>query len=217
MSTPDRGAAAVVAAVGKASVRHRFAVIGGWLLLVLALAISARVIGSPTDNDVSLPGTDAQFVRDLARSGEAPLSTGTVILVAKDGRLDGGVLAATVAQLRQARHVTSVKPPAAKDGSLSADGRTGWFNVGLNVRRAEMTKAVAQSVLDAARPARDAGVRVLPGGGFAQVMDGSGSTGNEYFGLLLAAVVLFLALGGLLGAVLGGICGAKLGGARRSA
>ncbi|GAB2816837.1 MMPL family transporter [Lentzea nigeriaca] len=202
MGTPDCRAAAVVAAVGRASVRHWFVVIGGWVLLVLALVIGAGVIGSPTDNDVSLPGTDAQFVRDLAASGEASLSTGTVILVAKGGRLDGGVLAATAAQLRQAGHVTSVKPPAAKDGSLSADGRTGWFTVGLDVRRAEMTKAMAQSVLDAAEPARDAGVRVLPGGGFAQVMDGSGSTSNEYFGLLLAAAVLFLALGGLLGAVL---------------
>jgi RND superfamily putative drug exporter len=188
--------------MSRASVRHRFLVIGGWLLLVLTLVVGARVIGTPTDNDVSLPGTDAQLVRDLTASAQAPLTSGIVILVAQDGRLDDGVLAATVASLQKAENVITVKPPATKDGSLSADGRTGWFTVGMDVRRAELTKPMAQAVLDAAGPARDAGLRVLPGGGFAQVIDGSGSTGNEYFGLILAALLLFLALGGLVGAAL---------------
>ncbi|QFZ20888.1 MMPL family transporter [Saccharothrix syringae] len=202
----DGRAARVVAVVGRVCVRHRFVVIGAWVLLVLALVAGARVIGTPTDNDVSLPGTDAQLVRDLTASPEAPLTSGTVILVARDGRLDdearSGVLAATAASLRGAEHVTSVKPPSARDGSLSGDGRTGWFAVGLDVRRAELTKAVARAVTEAARPAADAGLLVLPGGAFAQAVDGSGTTGDEYFGLVLAALVLFLALGGLVGAVL---------------
>lgn len=198
----DGRAAGAVAVVGRVCVRHRFVVIGVWVLLVLALVTAARVIGTPTDNDVSLPGTDAQLVRDLTASSATPLTSGTVILVAPDGRLDDGVLAATAASLRAAEHVTTVKPPSPRDGSLSADGRTGWFTVGMDVRRAELTKAMAQTVTDAARPAADAGLRVLPGGAFAQVIDGSGSTGDEYFGLILAALVLFLALGGLVGAVL---------------
>jgi putative drug exporter of the RND superfamily len=198
----DGRAARAVAVVGRVCVRHRFVVIGAWVLLVLALVTAARLIGTPTDNDVSLPGTDAQLVRDLTASSATPLTSGTVILVAPDGRLDDGVLAATAAALRGAEHVTTVKPPSPRDGSLSADGRTGWFTVGMDVRRAELTKAMAQAVTDAARPAADAGLRVLPGGAFAQVIDGSGSTGDEYFGLILAALVLFLALGGLAGAVL---------------
>ncbi|KOX23974.1 membrane protein [Saccharothrix sp. NRRL B-16348] len=202
----DGRAARAVARVGRVCVRHRFVVIGAWVLLVLALVTAAKVIGTPTDNDVSLPGTDAQLVRDLTASPESPLTSGTVIVVAADGRLDdsahAGVLAATAASLREAGHVTTVKPPSTRDGSLSADGRTGWFTVGLDVRRAELTKAMAHAVTDAARPAADAGLRVLPGGALAQVVDGSGSTGDEYFGLVLAAVVLFLALGGLVGAAL---------------
>ncbi|PPK64813.1 MMPL family transporter [Actinokineospora auranticolor] len=198
--------ARAVAAVGRASARHRFVVIGAWVLLVAALLTSARLIGTPTDNDVSLPGTDAQLVRDLTTSASAPLTSGTVILVTEQGRLDdearSGVVAATAAALRGTEHVTTVKPPSTRDGSLSADGRTGWFTVGMDVRRAELTKPVARTVTDAARPAADAGLRVLPGGAFAQVVDGSGSTGNEYFGLILAALVLFLALGGIVGALL---------------
>ncbi|MEV1121803.1 MMPL family transporter [Actinosynnema sp. NPDC049800] len=203
---PDGRAARTVAALSRVCIRRRFAVIGAWVLLVLALVTASRVIGTPTDNDVSLPGTDAQLVRDLTASPEAPATSGTVIVVAEDGRLDdevrARVLADTAASLQRAEHVTAVKPPSTRDGSLSADGRTGWFTVGLDVRRAELTKPVAQVVTDAARPAADAGLRVLPGGALAQVLDGSGSTGDEYFGLLLAAVVLFLALGGLVGAVL---------------
>jgi putative drug exporter of the RND superfamily len=197
----DSRAARAVAAVGRACIRHRFVVIGAWVLLVLTLVLAARMIGTPTDNDVSLPGTDAQLVRELTASPEAPLTSGTVILVSRDG-LDSGVLAATAAALQGAAHVTTVKPPSPRDGSLSEDGRTGWFTVGLDVRRAELTKAMAHAVTDAARPAADAGLRVLPGGALAQVIDGSGSTGNEYFGLILAALVLFLALGGVVGAAL---------------
>jgi len=194
----DGRAARAVAAVGRECARRRFVVIGVWVVVVLALVLSARVIGTPTDNDVSLPGTDAQLVRDLTASQETPLTSGTVILVGK-ARLADDVLAATATSLRDAEHVTTVTPPSTRDGSLSEDGRTGWFIVGLDVRRAELTKDMARTVVDAARPA---GVRVLPGGAFAQVIDGSGSTGNEYFGLILAALVLFLALGGLVGAAL---------------
>jgi RND superfamily putative drug exporter len=188
--------------VGRVCVRHRFVVIGVWVLLVLALVTAARLIGTPTDNDVSLPGTDAQLVRDLTASSTTPLTSGTVIVVARDGRLDDGTLAATATSLEGAEHVATVKPPSSREGSLSEDGRTGWFTVGMDVRRAELTKAMADAVTDAARPAADAGLLVLPGGAFAQVIDGSGSTGNEYFGLVLAALVLFLALGGLVGAAL---------------
>ncbi|NUT46355.1 MAG: MMPL family transporter, partial [Saccharothrix sp.] len=130
---PDGPAARAVAAVGRACARHRFVVIGAWVLLVLALVTTARVVGTPTDNDVSLPGTDAQLVRDLTASPTTPPTSGTVIVVAPDGRLDdatrAGVLAATEAALRAAGHVTSVKPPSPRDGSLSGDGRTGWFTV----------------------------------------------------------------------------------------
>ncbi|MGM1065057.1 MMPL family transporter [Saccharothrix sp. Mg75] len=201
----DGRVARVVAAVGRACVRHRFVVVGAWVLLVLTSVAGARLIGTPTDNDVSLPGTDAQLVRDLTASSAAPLTAGTVVLVAPNGRLDdearAGVLAATAASLRAVGHVTSVEAPSVRAGSLSGDGRTGWFTVGLDVRRAELTRAVALAVTDAARPAADAGLRVLPGGAFAQAVDGSGSTGDEYFGLALAALVLFLALGGLVGAL----------------
>jgi putative drug exporter of the RND superfamily len=199
VALPDGRAARTVAAVGRLCVRHRFVVIGAWLVLVLALVTGAGVAGTPTDNDVRLPGTDAQLVRDLTASQETPLTTGTVIVVAREGRLADGVLAATATSLLRAEHVTKVTPPSTRDGSLSEDGRTGWFTVGLDVRRAELTKAMARAVTDAAG---HAGLRVLPGGAFAQVIDGSGSTGNEYFGLILAALVLFLALGGLVGAAL---------------
>lgn len=203
MSSGHNGRASrAVAAVSRASARHRFVVIGAWLLLVVGLVTAARMIGTPTDNDVSLPGTDSQLVRDLTRTQDAPLTSGLVIVVAENGRLDDGVVQATAASLEQAEHVTTVKQPSAKEGSLSEDGRTGWFTVGLDVRRAELTKPMARTVVAAAGPATDAGLRVLPGGGFAQVIDGSGTTGNEYFGLILAAVILFFALGGLLGAVL---------------
>jgi putative drug exporter of the RND superfamily len=202
----DGRAARVIAAVGRASVRHRFVVIGAWVLLVLALVIGARALGSPTDNDVSLPGTDSQLVRDLTTTSATPPTTGTVIVVAPGGRLDdaahAGVLAATAASLQQVAHVTTVRPPAVAERTMAPDGRTGWFTLGLDVRRADLTADTARAALDAASPAADAGLRVLPGTAFAQVLGGSGGHRNEVVGLILAGFVLIFALGGLLGAAL---------------
>ncbi|SES28426.1 hypothetical protein SAMN05216188_13051 [Lentzea xinjiangensis] len=163
----DGKAARAVAALSGACAQYRVAVIGAWVLLVLALVTAAGVLGTPTDNDVSLPGTDAQLVRDLTTSPDAAGSTsGLVIVVAPDGqRLLQDALAATADSLRRAGHVTTVKPPAKQEGSLSGDERTGWFTVGLDVRRAELTKPMARAVVQAASPAADAGLRVLPGGG----------------------------------------------------
>jgi RND superfamily putative drug exporter len=202
----DGRAARAVGAVGRASARHRFAVIGTWLLLVGALVTCARVVGTPTDNDVSLPGTDAQLVRDLTVTPAVTGSTGTVILVAPGGRLDddarAATLAATSASLERAPHVTQARPPSTSDGSLSADGRTGWFSVSLDVSRRNVTPAMSHDVTDAARPAAGAGLRVLPGGALAEAVDRSAPNRTEYIGLAVAAVVLTLALGGLLGAAL---------------
>ncbi|EFG03998.1 MMPL domain protein (plasmid) [Streptomyces clavuligerus] len=202
-ATHDGRAARAVAAVSRACVRHRFVVIGAWLLVVAALMTGAKVLGTPTDNDVSLPGTDSQLVRDLSVT---PPTSGIVIVTAPAGRLDDGTrsraLAATAASLRRVAHVTVVKPPSAKEGSLAADGRTGWFTIGMDVRRADLTEQRARAVMDSARPAADAGLRPMPGAAFAQAIDGSGGHRTEYLGLTLAALVLFFTLGGLLGAIL---------------
>ncbi|WP_211347005.1 hypothetical protein [Saccharothrix australiensis] len=82
----DGRAARAVAALGRMSARHRSLVITAWVLPVLALVTAARLIGTPTDDDVSLPGTDAQLVRDLTASPETPPTSGTVIVVTGDGR-----------------------------------------------------------------------------------------------------------------------------------
>jgi putative drug exporter of the RND superfamily len=199
----DRWVARAVVAVCRTCVQYRFVVIGAWLFMVAALVTSASVVGTPTDNDVSLPGTDSQLVLDLTGT---PPTSGIVIVVAPTGRLDdaahSGALAATAASLRRAVHVTAVETPSISEGSLSANGRIGWFTVDLDVNQANLTAGIVRAVMAAARPAAEAGLRPLPGGAFAEALDGSGGHGSEFIGLLLAAIVLFFALGGLLGALL---------------
>jgi len=198
--------ARAVAALGRGCARHRFLVIGAWLLTTLALVAGARLAGTPTDDDVSLPGTDSQLVRELTRTSRMPPTTGTVIVTTGSGRLDdasrSGVLLATAASLRRAPHVTSVRLPSSREGSLSADGRTGWFTVTLDVRRADLSADTAHDIVDAAAPAQDAGVRTVPGGALAQAVDGSGGHRSEIVGLVVAGFVLVFALGGVLAATL---------------
>ena len=57
--------------LGHACARWRFVVLGLWLVLVVALVISARQAGSDTTNNVTLPGTGSQSATDLL-SGRFP-------------------------------------------------------------------------------------------------------------------------------------------------
>jgi RND superfamily putative drug exporter len=135
------------------------------------------------------------------------------------GRLDAPGRAADLDRAARAiaevPHVTGVTTPDARAGTLSDDGRTGYLTVTFDVPAREVTPALAGRVLDAAGPAGDDGAVVAPTGVLAR--DRAGSRRSEAAGLAVAAVVLVVALGGVVAAGLplvtaltGLVCGVGL-------
>ncbi|WP_431908687.1 MMPL family transporter [Micromonospora carbonacea] len=186
-------------------VRRPWRVLAAWLLVAVALVGGVAAFGRPVDNDVALPGSDAQVARDLSeRGGGGPASSGQVVVRVDAGRLDEpdrrAALERTAAALAEVEHVTRVDGVDARAGTLSPDGRTGYLTVRLDVPAREVDKALSRSVLDAAQPARDAGVETVPGGALATAAERGGSHTAEVVGLLVAAVVLLFAFGGLVAA-----------------
>lgn len=213
-STTSRPARAV-ARLALACARRPRSVVAAWVLLAFTLVAAGVAFGRPTSEETSLPGSDSQVARDLldahpVGTGPQAGSTGTLVVRSESGRLDAdparAQVSAVLAALDGVAHVTQARGPSAQAGSLSADGRTGWIAVDLDVTEREVTKAMARDVTGAATAAVDSvdggTVTVLPGGVLARAADREGGHRSEAIGLVVALLVLAWALRSVVAAAL---------------
>jgi RND superfamily putative drug exporter len=194
----------ILSAVGRAVAARPGWFLAAWLAVAAGLLTAVTLLGAPTDNDVTLPGSDAQAGRDLlhTHAPHADDTVGQVVLHVDKGKLDQEAVQETASRILALPHVTAVTQPDPATGSLSADGRTGYLSVTLDVPQRAVDHRLAASVNDAARPARAAGIQVVMGGVLGQALDTSSTETSEILGLAVAAVVLVLAFRGLVAAAL---------------
>jgi putative drug exporter of the RND superfamily len=191
-------------AVGRFCVRRPWWIITGWVTLTAVVVTLVATFGAPTEDDVSLPGSDAQIGRELLDEHfpGADNGTGQIVLRTRSGRLDAAATAAAVADaaasVRAVPSVTEVTEPAAQAGTLSGDGTIGYLTVTFDRGPREVDEALSDSVLAAAEPARSAGLETVPAGVLAQPGTETGT--SELIGLGVAAIVLLFAFGGLVAA-----------------
>ncbi|GAA3305401.1 MMPL family transporter [Dactylosporangium vinaceum] len=186
--------------LGRWCATHPRAVLGAWLLVIAALVATAAVAGRPTDNDVTLPGSDAQTARDLLGTRDARADA--LLVLHAGSRLDTdaakAATAATAAAVSAVPHVQSV----AATPTLSGDGRTGYLTVTLDVAPRDLEKSTADAIVAAAAPARAAGIETVAGGALAPAADRDSGRLPELLGLLAAALLLLLAFGGVVAAAM---------------
>ncbi|MEG3635081.1 MMPL family transporter [Micromonospora palythoicola] len=180
-------------------------VLAAWSLLAVILVGAALSLGRPVDNDVALPGSDAQAARDLLdRVPGEDGTSGQLVVHAAAGRLDEPARQQALAQARTAiaavPGVASVSGVSTGEGTLGPDGRTGYLAVQLDMPPREVDRELSWDISDAAAPARDAGLEVVPGGVLASAAERGGAKTSELLGLAVAAVVLLLAFGGVVAA-----------------
>ncbi|MBB5867275.1 RND superfamily putative drug exporter [Allocatelliglobosispora scoriae] len=193
-----------MSAVARATVRRPWWVIAGWLLATITVAVLVVTLGRPTEEDVSLPGSDAQVGRDLmaANFPTATNAAGQIVVKAAAGRVDdpanAAAITAAVARIAAIEHVVGVIPPSAAQDSLSGDGRIGFITVAFDLGPRDVSHDLAVRVGDAAQPARDAGLQAVPAGVLA-LPDTSTRT-SELLGIGIALIVMVIAFGGLVAA-----------------
>ena len=198
----------ILAYVGRSVAARPWWVCGAWVVVAVGLAAAVAILGGPTDNDVQLPGSDAQRGRELLTEHTvgSDYAVGQMVLHVNNGRLDDPVNQAAVTKATErisaVQHVTNVVPYSQAQGSLSMDGRTAYLSVVTDVQLREVDRALAQAVDDAAAPARDAGIQAVPGGVLATALDNTDTHTSEVLGLAVAAIVLILAFRGLVAAAL---------------
>ena len=208
--------------LGHACARWRFVVLGVWLVMVVALAVAAKGAGSDTTNNVTLPGTGSQSATDLL-SGRFPsqaYGSNPLVIATDSGKLTDSkyskAIDSSVSALKKTPHVTAAVSPLSDAGkdALSKDKQIGYISVALDVGQGSITEDEANAVLDAANPAKKAGLQVAIGGYVGQELSKPDTGASDKIGILAAMLILLLVFGSavamglpIVTAVLGLLCG----------
>jgi RND superfamily putative drug exporter len=192
------------------SVRHRRRVVVFWLLALVVATLAARAAGSAYSNSFSLPNQPSTKAVSLLQSASPTVAGDTeeVVFQTSGGRLvtSPGVEArvqATLGQIARVPHVTRIASPygAAGPGQLSAGKTIAFATVTFDQQAQTVPTAVAKQLVAAAQSGDQPGLSFAVAGQVAENANPPG-LGGAGFGIILAAVVLFIVFGSLFGMAL---------------
>jgi RND superfamily putative drug exporter len=189
--------------IGRFCTRHHWAVIVAWVVAVAGLVAFSHTLGEKTSDNLNLPGTGSTLATDRLQDKLPDQAYGSNPLVIKTetGKLTDSkqktAVDDTVTALKKTPHVIKVVNPLSSEGSafLSKGKTEGYIPVTLNVGQGDLTKDEAQAVLDAAQPARDAGMKTAVGGYVGKTLSKPSTEVSEAIGLGAAVIILLFAFG----------------------
>ncbi|WP_327392768.1 MMPL family transporter [Streptomyces sp. NBC_01186] len=192
-----------MAALAKWCLRHRWAVLGLWLVALFGTGAAGGALGSDYANNFSLPGTESTRAQESMRDAFPALAgdTDTVVWRVTDGTVRDAEtrrrMTAALADIADVDQVGTVAGPYGKGGAarVSEDGRTAYAEVTFTEPVFELDKANVESVVERAERARADGLQVELGGQAVEQTQQPPSGLAEGVGILAAAVVLLLAFG----------------------
>ncbi|WP_406394783.1 MMPL family transporter [Streptomyces sp. NBC_00882] len=199
-----------MAALARWCVRRRLVVVLLWLLALGGVSAAAAVTGSAYSNDYEVPGTESGRATQLLQDGFPHLGgdSDTVVWHLASGSVrDADVeqtMTATLDKIADLPGVAAVVSPYddAGAGRVSADGHTAYATVTFTDSAEDIDASEAKAVVDTAKNAEADGLQVELGGSAVALTESSGGHVAEIVGVLVAAVVLFLAFGSLAASLL---------------
>ncbi|MDG5808229.1 MMPL family transporter [Streptomyces ossamyceticus] len=199
-----------MAALARWCVRHRLVAVLLWLLTFAGTAAGAVAAGASYSNDYATPGTESSRATELLSEGFPGFSgdNATVVWHTDDGTVRAAAVEQTMTrtldEIAGLPGVAAVTDPydGAGAGRISQDGHTAYASVTFDKPAGDVDKAQAEAVVDSAKAAESHGLQVELGGEAIGLTETSGGHLAEIVGVLVAAVVLFLAFGSLAASVL---------------
>jgi len=199
-----------VAALARWCIRRRLITVLLWLLALGVAGSGAVLAGSAYSNDYRVPGTESSQAARLLEEGFPSLGgdTDTVVWHTSSGTVrDASVeqtMTRTLDRIAALPGVASVSGPYGERGAgrISEDGRTAYATVTFEDRAQDIDAGEAAAVVRTAQAAETAGLRVELGGSAVALTESSGGHTAEIVGVVVAAVVLFLAFGSLAASLL---------------
>ncbi|MFF2013792.1 MMPL family transporter [Streptomyces sp. NPDC058195] len=199
-----------MAAIARWCIRHRLLTVLVWLFALGGTAAAAGLAGSAYSNDYNVPGTESGRATELLKSGFTDLGGDTDTLVWHTS--DSTVRADDVRQkMTRTLHAVGELPGvgavtgpygAAGAGQISGDGRTAYAVVTFDHRVEDLSVAQVEAVVDTARQAATEHLQVELGGPAVALTEAPSVHLGEAVGLIVAAVVLFLAFGSFAASML---------------
>ncbi|MCT9081039.1 MMPL family transporter [Streptomyces fulvoviolaceus] len=199
-----------MAALARWCVRRRLVVVLLWLLALGGVSTAAIVTGSAYSNDYEVPGTESGRATQLLQDGFPDLGgdSDTVVWHTTSGSVRAAdvqqTMSAALDEIEGLPGVAAVISPYDDQGAsrISADGHTAYATVTFADSAEDIDKSQAQAVVDAAKDAEADGLQVELGGSAVALTESSGGHLAEVVGVVVAAVVLFLAFGSLAASLL---------------
>ena len=188
--------------IARWTMTHRRFVVIVWIVAAVGVFAVSSSVGKKTASDFTLPGTGSQHAVDLLKT-RFPAQAGDadqIVFHARTGALtnsaDRARIAATLAQVRDLPHVTSVVSPYAPgQQAISRDGTIAFATVVFDQRANVLPKAAVNRVITTAESARSQSLQVELGGQAIEQAQ-AGSLGfATVVGILAAIVILLISFG----------------------
>src|SRR4051794_21035209 len=179
---------------------RRRTVIGLWVAAFVVFGVLWATAAGDYVNNFRLPGTESQRAYDLLkdRFPQQAGDTASVVFAVKDGRVldHRAQIERARAQIAKSPEVLSVGDPLAKGAPVSRDGRITFATIQLKHSGGdvdiESMKTMTENTL---KLDGQGGVQVALGGDVIHWANAQQGGAGEIFGILVAALVLFLTLG----------------------
>ncbi|MFJ5264705.1 MMPL family transporter [Streptomyces sp. NPDC088387] len=192
--------------LGRYSFRRRRLVLMLWIAVLAVVGIGASSVSGSTSDDFSIPGTQSQQATDLLKKefpqASADAASAQVVFAAPDGQKltsgsNKGEIESLVADLGRADQVAAVADPYTS-GAVSKDGTVAYAQVTYKVAQADVTDHAREALEDIAAKGERAGLDVNLRG--SAVAEETHQSATEVIGVVIAAVVLVITFGSLVGA-----------------
>jgi uncharacterized membrane protein YdfJ with MMPL/SSD domain len=179
-----------------------------WVVAAVLFVALYHAAGSNTSNNLNLPGTDSQAATDLLEDQFPPQQNGKnpIVFRATKGKVTDSANKQAIEQsyknIKALPHFYSAVDPFSQQGQaqISKDKKTAFIAVLLNVPNSEITEELAESYLDAAEPARKAGMKVAASGQIGSELSEPETESSEVVGLSAAMIILAFTFGALVAA-----------------
>ncbi|WP_405543379.1 MMPL family transporter [Streptomyces phaeochromogenes] len=199
-----------MAALARWCVQHRLVAVLLWLLAFGGITAAAAVTGTAYSNDYEAPGTESGRASQLLQDGFPGLGgdSDTVVWHTTAGTVRAAdveqTMSHTLDKIADLPGVAAVDSPYKGHGAgqISGDGHTAYATVTFDAPAEDIDRGEATAVVDNAKAAATDGLQVELGGQAVALTESSGGHIAEVVGVIVAAVVLFLAFGSLAASLL---------------
>ncbi|MFE7355692.1 MMPL family transporter [Streptomyces sp. NPDC057543] len=199
-----------MAAIARWCIKHRLIAVLIWLFALGGTATAAGFAGSAYSNNYDVPGTEAGRAADLLKSGFTNLGgdTDTIVWHTSDSTVQAAdvrqTMTSTLHAVEELPGVGAVTGPygASGAGQISEDGHTAYATVTFEQQTEDIPAQQVQAVVDTAKAAADDHLQVELGGSAIALTEAPSIHFSEAIGVVVAAVVLFLAFGSLAASML---------------